>query len=54
MSDDPTLPPRQPNTFRTWLPRIWKAMREFTVKQPDAVLIAFFSMAAWFVVAVIF
>jgi len=23
MSDDPTLPPRQPNTFRTWLPRIW-------------------------------
>ena len=23
MSDEPTLPPRQPNTFRTWLPRIW-------------------------------
>ncbi len=23
MSDDPTLPPHKPNTFRTWLPRIW-------------------------------
>ena len=21
-NDDPTLPPHQPNTFRTWLPRI--------------------------------
>ena len=22
MSDDPTLPPHQPNTLRTWLPRV--------------------------------
>lgn len=22
MSEDPTLPPHQPNTFRTWLPLI--------------------------------
>ena len=22
-NEEPTIPPRQPNTFRTWLPRIW-------------------------------
>lgn len=34
MSDDQTLPPRQPNTPRTWLRRAWewaKANRDYSI-----------------------
>lgn len=31
MSEEETVPPRQPNTFRTWLPRIWKWLIEHPV-----------------------
>ena len=34
MSDDDTLPPRKPNTLRTWLPRIgaWLAEnKDYTI-----------------------
>ena len=27
-NEDQTLPPRQPNTLRTWLPRIWAWLTE--------------------------
>lgn len=34
MSEDDTLPPRKPNTLRTWLPRIWAwcvANRDYSI-----------------------
>lgn len=41
MSEDPTLPPRQPNTFRTWLPRIWRGASNLVAKYPDRAIIVF-------------
>ncbi len=37
MADDPetTLPPHQPNTLRTWLPRIWAAAVAQVQAHPD-------------------
>jgi len=44
MSEDPTLPPRQPNTFRTWLPRIWKWATAAVSANPDISIIVFLSL----------
>ena len=44
MSDpqtDPTLPPHQPNTFRTWLPRIWRGATAQVAAHPDVALVVF-------------
>ncbi len=40
-STDPTLPPRQPNTLRTWLPRMWRATTGAIAAYPDRALIVF-------------
>ena len=44
MADEPTLPPRQPNTFRTWLPRIWKGAAAQVAAHPDVALIVFLAL----------
>jgi len=48
MADEPTLPPRQPNTFRTWLPIIgawlWQH-RDYTI--PAAMLLVGVGMGYW-------
>jgi hypothetical protein len=48
MSEDPTLPPRKPNTFRTWLPRIWAwllAHRDYAI--PVAAFVVGVVMGKW-------
>ena len=45
MSDEETTqPPRQPNTFRMWLPRIWKFLVAGIAANPDIALIVFISI----------
>ena len=42
MADDPnaTQPPaRQPNTLRTWIPRIVAAVRAFAASHPDWMIV---------------
>ena len=42
MSDpEITLPPRKPNTFRTWLPRLWNGAAGIVAAHPDKALIVF-------------
>lgn len=41
MNEEPTLPPHQPNTFRTWLPRIWRYVCGAIGAYPDRALILF-------------
>ena len=36
-----TQPPHQPNTFRTWLPRIWNGATALIAAYPDRALILF-------------
>lgn len=50
MTDETQPPVRQPNTFRTWLPRIWKAASGAVAANPDIALMVFLAL---FVVAVI-
>ena len=48
MSDEPTIPPRQPNTFRTWLPRIGAFLwlhRDYTI--PAAMMMVGVAMGYW-------
>jgi hypothetical protein len=47
MTDETTQPPvRQPNTFRTWLPRIWKGTVGAIQASPDRALIVFLILFA--------
>ncbi len=42
MNEEPTLPPvRQPNTFRTWIPRLWRFCTGAVAAHPDLALAAF-------------
>ncbi len=40
-NEEPTVTPHQPNTFRTWLPRIWRGATAQVAAHPDLALAVF-------------